>query len=520
VDRVGLRGIHQVLEAQAVQHPNKECFVVLTSAGERESATYSEFVQLVERCAVAFSALGIEPGDAVVLHLGTSLDFLTCWFACFRLGAVAVPTNLASPGFELAHAMRTSGARHVVTEAGLADAFDQAQAFDAPDIKNVIIAREAAGRAGVTTLAALLDAVAVDARLDRPQPNSDAPAEVLFTSGTTSAPKGVLLSNANLILAGERTSLHYRLTPQQRVMTLLPLFHVGGQAMGVMCAIVIGATAVLVEKYSASRFVDQVRQERTDFMMILPVHVRTLLAQPPREVDSEHLLRDVGFGMRITEEERDRFEDRFGMRLLYCYGQTEASLLLAIAPRYGPRNWPAVGLPAMDRQLRVVDDAGRDVATGVIGHIIAAGVPGRTIMIGYIGDPEATARTVVDGWLHTGDLGSFDEDGYLHFADREKDMIKRNGENIAALEVETVLLSHPSIEDCAVIGVPDPIRDEAVKAFIVLKPAEPAMTADDVIAYCTERLAPFKVPTLIEFRDDLPKTPIGKIAKKELRGGG
>jgi crotonobetaine/carnitine-CoA ligase len=356
--------------------------------------------------------------------------------------------------------------------------------------------------------------------VDRPRPDSDAAAEVLFTSGTTSAPKGVLLSNANLIMAGERTSLHYGLSSKQRVMTLLPLFHVGGQAMGVMCAIVIGATAVLVEKYSASRFVDQVRQERTDFMMILPVHVRTLLAQPPRDVDSDHLLRDVGFGMRITEDERDRFEDRFGMRLLYCYGQTEASLLLAIAPRYGPRHWPAVGLPAFDRRLRVVDDAGRDLPTGQIGHIIAAGIPGRTIMIGYIGDPEATARTVVDGWLRTGDLGSFDEDGYLHFADREKDMIKRNGENVAALEVETVLLSHPSIEDCAVIGVPDPMRDEAVKAFIVLKPDEPAITADDVTSFCAERLAPFKVPTLIEFRADLPKTPIGKIAKGELRTGG
>jgi crotonobetaine/carnitine-CoA ligase len=516
VDRVGTRGIHQVLVAQAERHPDKECFVVLDVDGNRESVTYRQFVEDVERCAVAFAGLGIAPGDAVILHLAASLDFLTSWFACFRLGAVAVPTNLASPGFELAHTMRTTDAHHVVTEVRLADAFTVAQAHGAPNIKTLIVARGPVDQSGVTTLGALLAAVPPGRVLDRPAPDSDTPAEVLFTSGTTSAPKGVLLTNANLLMAGERVSLHYGLHADQRVLTVLPMFHVGGQAMGVMCSLVIGATAVLIEKYSASRFVEQARQERTDFMMILAVHVRTLLAQPPTDRDSDHRLRDVGFGMRVTDDERDAFESRFGMRLLYCYGQTEASLLLAIAPRHAPRNWPAVGLPALDRQLKVVDDAGAEVPIGTVGHIIARGVPGRTIMLRYVNDPEATARTVVDGWLHTGDLGRFDEDGYLHFVDREKDMIKRNGENVAAIEVETVLLSHPAVEEVAVVGVPDAIRDEAVKAFIVFKPGQ-SVSAEAITAYCGQRLASFKVPTLIEFRDGLPKTAVGKIAKKELR---
>ena len=507
MDRVGRRGIHQVLLAQADLHPDKECFVILGADGGRESITYREFVDTVERCAAAFQGLGISRGDSVILHLAPSIDFMTAWFACFRLGAVAVPTNLGSPAGELTHVMTTTDARHVVTETQFAPLFNATA--------QVIIGRSKQDPDGRPTLHALVQDTAAD--VDLPLPDSDTIAEVLFTSGTTSAPKGALLTNANLLMAGDRVALHYGLTPDHRVLTALPMFHVGGQAMGVFCSVVIGATAVLVEKYSASRFLDQARQERGNFIMLLAVHVRTLLAQPPREDDSSHLLRDVGFGMRITDDERDAFESRFGMRLLYCYGQTEACLLLTIAPRYRPRNWPAVGLPAFDRDIRVVDPSGAEMANGETGEVIVKGVPGRTIMLGYINDPESTAKTIQDGWLHTGDLARFDEDGYLHFVDREKDMIKRSGENVAAIEVESVLLSNPAIEEVAVVGVPDPIRDEAVKAFVVLKPGA-ALSQDELTAYCAQYLAAFKVPTLVEFRDQLPKTAVGKIAKKELRG--
>ncbi len=519
MDRVGRGGIHQILRAQADVHPDKEFVVTINSDGERDSITYREFTESVERCAVAFAGLGLHSGDSLVLHLSPTLDFMTAWFACFRLGVVAVPTNLASPVGELIHVMTTTGAHHVITEPRFVGLFAAAGRTDESASTTVVVAGVKEHPDEFPTLYQLLQAASADDVVGLPEPSSDTPAEVLFTSGTTSAPKGVLLTNANLLMAGERVALHYGLTPERRVLTPLPLFHVGGQAMGVFCALVVGATTILIEKYSASRFLDQARQERGDSVMLLAVHVRTLLAQPPRDDDSDHRLREVGFGMRITDEERDAFESRFGMRLLYCYGQTEASLLIAIAPRFRPRNWPAVGLPAFDREVRVVDPTGVDVANGEVGEVIVKGIPGRTIMLGYINDPESTARTVVDGWLHTGDLARFDEDGYLHFVDREKDMIKRGGENVAAIEVEAVLLSHPAIEEVAVVGVPDPIRDEAVKAFIVLKP-DAALDQDELTTFCAHYLAPFKVPTLVEFRAELPKTAIGKIAKKELRGGG
>lgn len=515
MDRVGRRGIHQVLLAQAERHPDKECFVVLHADGGRESITYRQFTDTVERCAVAFAGLGVKTGDSVILHLSPSVDFMTAWFACFRLGAVAVPTNLASPVGELTHVMAKTGARHVVTEARFVSLFAETGSIDGAPLTLIIGGSKR--DPGLPTIHDLLQETTTGTSVELPVPDSDSPAEVLFTSGTTAAPKGVLLTNANLLMAGERVSLHYGLTPEHRVLTVLPLFHIGGQAMGVFCALVIGATTVLVEKYSASRFLDQARQERGSFVMLLAIHVRTLLAQSPREDDGTHLLRDVAFGMRITDDELDAFESRFGMRLLYCYGQTEACLLLAIAPRYRPRNWPAVGLPAFDRDVRVVDPSGVEVVNGEIGQVIVKGVPGRTIMLRYIDDADSTARTVRDGWLHTGDLARFDQDGYLHFVDREKDMIKRSGENIAAVEVETVLLSHPAIEEVAVVGVPDPIRDEAVKAFVVLKPGA-SLDHEALTTYCAHHLAAFKIPTLMEFRDHLPKTAVGKIAKKELRG--
>jgi carnitine-CoA ligase len=515
VDRVGRGGIHHLLRTQTELHPDKEFIVTLDADGVRDSITYRDFTEAVERCAVAFADLGLRPGDSLILHLSPTLDFMTAWFACFRLGVIAVPTNLASPAGELAHMITTTAARHVITEARFADLF--AGSDDSDAAPTIVIAGAKDDANGRPTLPDLLQAATTSERPVLAEPDSDAPAEVLFTSGTTSAPKGVLLTNANLLMAGERVALHYGLTPQRRVLTPLPLFHVGGQAMGVFCALAVGATTILIEKYSASRFIDQARQERGDFVMLLAVHVRTLLGQAPRDDDSAHLLRDVGFGMRITDDERDAFESRFGMRLLYCYGQTEASLLLAIAPRFRPRNWPAVGLPAFDREIRIVDPSGSEVAQGEVGEVIVKGIPGRTIMLGYVNDPESTARTVVDGWLHTGDLAQFDADGYLHFVDREKDMIKRNGENVAAIEVESVLLSNPAVEEVAVVGVPDPIRDEAVKAFVVLKPGA-SLDQAELTAYCAQYLAPFKIPTLVEFRDELPKTAVGKIAKKELRG--
>jgi crotonobetaine/carnitine-CoA ligase len=246
------------------------------------------------------------------------------------------------------------------------------------------------------------------------------------------------------------------------------------------------------------------------------MQVRTLLAQPPSEEDANHELRRVFYAINVSDEEKQNFEQRFNLELINGYGLSEALTIVTMTPVFGPKRWPSIGLPQQDREVKIVDGEGQEVPRGHVGEIAVRGVPGTTIMKGYYKNPEATAETIKDGWLHTEDNGYMDEAGYVYFVDRKKDMIKRSGENVSASEVENVLSNHPNIVEVGVLGVPDPIRDEAVKAFIVLDEPD-TLTEEDITDYCKDRLANFKVPTIIEFRESLPKTSVGKVEKKTLR---
>jgi crotonobetaine/carnitine-CoA ligase len=203
--------------------------------------------------------------------------------------------------------------------------------------------------------------------------------------------------------------------------------------------------------------------------------------------------------------------------LINGYGLSEGMTLLTCAPVVGPRRWPSIGLPSPGRRILLLDDDGNEVAPGEVGEIVAVGTPGRDIMLGYYKDPAATEAALRPGGrMHTGDNAYADEHGYLYFFDRKKDMIKRAGENVSALEVESVVLDHPQVLEAAVFGVPDDIRDEAV-AVVVVTSGPDALDADQLIAFCVGRLAKFKVPTIVRFADELPKTSIGKVRKDELR---
>jgi crotonobetaine/carnitine-CoA ligase len=222
------------------------------------------------------------------------------------------------------------------------------------------------------------------------------------------------------------------------------------------------------------------------------------------------------YAINVLDAEKAEFERRFGVELINGYGLSEAMTIVTIAPVHGEKRWPSIGLPTIDRSVRVVDEDGADVAPGAVGQIIVGGTPGRNLMKGYYKNPEATAETLRDGWLHTGDNGYFDEFGYLYFFDRLKDVIKTAAENVSASEVERVLLTHPDIVEAAVIGVPHAVRDEVPVAFVV-PVAGSALTAGVVIDHCARHLARFKVPAVVELRAELPKTSIGKIEKKVLR---
>jgi crotonobetaine/carnitine-CoA ligase len=245
--------------------------------------------------------------------------------------------------------------------------------------------------------------------------------------------------------------------------------------------------------------------------------VRTLLLQPPCEDDACNDIREVLYFLPIDTAEKEEFERRFDTRILNSYGSTESLTWVITDFSTGKRKWPSVGRVGLGYEAKIVDDNGAEVPVGTIGEIAIKGVPGRTIMKGYFRDPEHTAQTILaDGWMLTGDKGYVDEEGFYYFADRKANMIKRAGENISTTEVEEVLLGHEGIKEAAVIGVPDSIRDQAVKAFVVPEEGA-ALDAAEIKSYCAGALAAFKVPSIVEVRASLPHTCSMKIEKKLLR---
>jgi crotonobetaine/carnitine-CoA ligase len=515
-DRIGNRTLPLLLDDVVERHSHKTFLVFEDREGATVELTYRELLDRVERVAGGLERLGVGRGDMVAVHLRNSPEFVVSFLALAQLGAVLVPCNVANRTHETSYVLERSDAKLVVTSPDYLDLFAEVVP-SIPYVTGLVVARSDGtlvdSPIATTWFEDLLEA---PPRRERTELDSEDPVQILFTSGTTARPKGVVLTHANCLWSGERESGHYRFREDDRFLTALPLFHVNAQSFALLPALTVGGTLVLLEEYRATKFWEQVRRHRATHTTMVAMMVRTLLLQPITPADRDHSLRTLNYAINVTDAEKAEFEERFAVSLINGYGLSEAMIGVTAAPVDGDRRWPSVGLPAADREVRVVDEHGRELPRGEVGEIVVRGVPGRTIMKGYYKDPEETSRAIVDGWLHTGDNGMLDELGYLHFLDRKKDVIKRAGENVSATEVEGTLLEHPSVSLAAVIAVPDPIRDEAVKAFVVV--AEGAtLTEDEVISHCSERLAPFKVPTVIEFRDALPLTSVGKVEKKFLR---
>ncbi|WP_067467778.1 AMP-binding protein [Actinomadura macra] len=523
MDLIGNRTLADLLVERCGRHPDRACLLVEDRAGAVTEYTYREVLDAVRRTAGGFAALGIGRGDAVVIHLRNCAEFVFAWFGLAWLGAVMVPSNVANSATELRYLIEHSEAVGVLTEPDHLPMFAEVLA-GIPAVEHRIVARGAArdrtprdghAPAGFVPFAQLSAAApAAPADVD-----SEDVVEMLFTSGTTARPKAVMITHANCLWGGERVSRGAALDGGDRLLTALPLFHINAQEITVLAALTVGGTAILLEDYHASTFWERVRGHGATVVSLVAMQVRTLLAQPASPDDTAHRVRRVVYAINVTEAEKDEFERRFGVELINGYGLSEGGTVVTMSPVFGDRRWPSIGLPNYDRQVRIVDEEGRDVPAGAVGEILVSGVPGRTLMKGYFKDPEATAAAVRDGWLHTGDNGYLDEKGYVYFFDRRKDVIKRAGENVSASEVEFALLAHPAIAEAAVVAGRDPVRDEEVVAFVVPLPGGPAGAPafEEIVEHCRSRLAAFKVPTRIHVVPELPKTSIGKIEKKLLR---
>ena len=494
------RTLKSALEVKARRFPDQTFLIFEDAAGVIARWTWIRFDADVNRAARLLQERGLGPGDKFNLHLGNCPEFLLFWMAAAKTGAVMVPTNPVSTADEMEYILTHSEARLSVTEPQYAAPI-HAVAGRCPALGGVIEARP---------LEPLLNGLPSTSPGTAVAPLDEI--SMQYTSGTTSKPKGVLLTHANYLFGGEAMSKSMRVGPMDRHLLVLPLFHAGAQVHAFLPMLLAGGSIALMERFSATRFVEQAIRHEATLAALFAAPIRMLLAQPRTPRDGQTRLRAVSHAQNVTPQQFEEWHERFGAPLMQIWGMTETMSLPLMQPLDLPRKPLSMGMPVLGYECKVVDPSGKEVSPGTVGELVVSGVPGVTLMKGYFKNEAATHETLRDGWLHSGDQAYMDEDGCFFFVDRKKDMIKRAGENVSASEVEETLKQHPAVFDAAVVAIPDPIRDHAIKAYVIVKDGG-AATAEQLIAWCRERLSPFKVPEVVEFRDAFPRTSVGKIQK-------
>ncbi|MDQ6661812.1 MAG: AMP-binding protein [Chloroflexota bacterium] len=510
---VGNRTLRQLLEYRVATIPDEPFVIYDDLEGGVTRLSYAMFDAQVNRTANVLRALGVSKGDKINIHLPNCLEFLYLWFGAAKIGAVMVPTNILSVPAELEYLIGHSESRFIFTQARYLATINEVRQ-QCPMVERVIICGERALSQDVLDFGSLLAEHSAVAPAAEITPLDDV--SILYTSGTTSRPKGVQVTNANYIYAGETVAKAIRLAPDDRHYIVLPLFHANAQYYSTMSALVAGASIVLMARFSASSYFDSCIAHNCTVGSLFAAPIRMILAQEWRPEHHSNKLRVVLTAQNVTAAQLDEWVERFAAPLLQLYGMTETMGPPLMNPMDYERKNLSIGLPVLGYEVKLVDEDGKAVPQGQIGQILVFGRPGWSIMNGYYKNSEATAQTIREGWIWTGDNAYQDSAGYFHFVERAKDMIKRAGENVAASEVEGVILQHPKVFDCAVIGIPDPLRDEAIKAFVVLHEHEQA-TDNEIIEWCSARLAKFRVPEFVEFTPELPRTSVGKIQKHVLR---
>ena len=505
---VGTKTLGTLFEERVELYGKKDFLIFENKSGEVERYSYFEFNRWVNKLAHGLIRLGISSGDKVIVHLANSPEFIVSWFALSKIGAIMVPTNIYSVGGELVYIINFSDAKYIITDIAYLDVFNNILCDCRNILKIIVCKTDAKAKDIFLPMNELLDD-----DVSNPQANvrpSDVN-EMLFTSGTTSRPKGALLTHEGIVYQGYATGFQLWLSPNDRMMITLPLFHVNGQLLTLVPTMTFGGTVILIEEYSASKFMNQIRTHQVTFTAIVPTILRGLLKQPPQGNDSDHSLRSCFYALPTSQEEWSEFENRFNFRLMDGYGLTEAYALATANPYWGLRKRHCVGIPAIGLEIKLIDADGAAITRpGEPGEILIKGKP---IFKEYYKNREETDKAIdSDGWLHTGDIGYKDSDGYYYFYDRKKDIIKRAGENISASEVERILNDHPDIIESAVVSVPDNYRDEAVFAFVVVNP-NINISPEEIKEFCKDKLAAFKIPQYVSIKDKFEKTSVGKIKK-------
>ncbi len=491
-----------------------------------ETLTYAQADIAANRVANSLIALGVRKGDVVATYLYNSLDHIALWFGCAKIGAIWAPMNIALINVDLAHTINDTGARVLVVDAGLLKNYLPIRdRVVRPDRIEVLRGRpqdgEADGEAGDgwTPFDALLDGAAEEPVCDV---HWSDPAGLIFTGGSTGLPKGTLVANAWYFPGIYRYYEMFRPTSDDVHMAIGQMYHTIGSAVDILSPLYFGMTTVLGHWFSASRFWDTVRAHRATISVVIGPALLTLNGQPVRPDDGDNPLRIIGTASGgMPRSVVEAFSARFGVDVLELYGQTETGPLGCFSQRIDDRPYHSLGTANGWADVMIGDRHGQPCAAGVVGEILLRPVYPGSFMLGYFNRPDKYAESCRDLWFHTGDLGHLDERGYLHFDGRVAHVISRRGENIAAVEVESVLLTHPAVRRCAVVGVPSQeTGDDEVKAYVEIA-ADAAFEPLDLIKHCEDRIAYFKVPRYVEVLAQFPLSATkGEIERHKLKALG
>lgn len=500
----GNENLRKLLEQRVLAHAHK---TFLFSEIDGREWTYLAFDTAVNRTANLLLQNGIAKGDVVSLLLSNSPEYVIAYFACFKIGALAGPVNSLLKRSEIEWVVGNSESKLMLIGSLLNEGFRN---IDSTHVESWSI--PAIIFDDVTEATAQFSDELVPTEL-----SLDDEAIIIYTSGTTGKPKGCLLTHGNLIANARQIVEWLGFTKSDRLLTVMPLFHMNAVSVTTMSSLYAGASTVVSPKFSASRFWNIIERYQITSFGSVATMLSMLLQGPKSSVQSPKIphpasLRFAMCGSApVPAEVLKNFEEKFDCLVIEGYGLSESTCRSTFNPPNENRRPGSCGMP-IGNEMKIFDAADEELADGELGEIV---LRGDNVFKRYFKDDEATARAFGNGWFHTGDIGYRDADGFFYIADRKTDMIIRGGENIYPREIDDLLYTHPAVAAAAVIGMPDELYGEEVAAFVVLRDGF-KVTEEDLIAFCREHLADYKCPKTISFVDDIPKGPTGKLLKREL----
>jgi acyl-CoA synthetase (AMP-forming)/AMP-acid ligase II len=501
-----INSVRELLELRAAEKPDE---VYLFSEADSRQWTFAELDNAVNRTANLLKSEGIGFGDVVSLLMPNSAEYIIAYFACFKIGALAGPVNSLLKAEEILYVVSNSESKLILVGADFVETV--AQLSELPVL---------AGGPVFASKIITFDDVDTAAKgqsdkLDTIELNLNDDAIIIYTSGTTGKPKGCLLTHGNVIANARQITEWLSYTDKDRLLTIMPLFHMNAVSVTTMTPLYAGGSSVVSPKFSASKFWRVISDYQITSFGSVATMLSMLLQKYPGGVPAGFATGQLRFAMcgsaPVPAEVMKKFEETFNCPVVEGYGLSESTCRSTFNPPDANRRAGSCGKP-IGNEMAVFDEEDAEVPDGEIGEIV---MRGDNIFKAYFKNEEATKKAFRNGWFHTGDIGYRSPDGFFYIADRKSDMIIRGGENIYPREIDELLFTHPGVASAAVIGVPDELYGEEVAAFIVLKD-EAKVTQEEIMEFCRQSLADFKCPKTVHFLKDIPKGPTGKLLKREL----